>query len=126
VKTRPVSASKNVPLIETYVTRTRKWTIPEGDCIAYPSPVFYENRVVAFSNEGNNFYPRWVALDRYNREPGKDRTYQADELAILYDRLIGSPELAAASFEPEIALPPPPPGAPFMKRLVYFLSRLVD
>lgn len=46
----------------------RMWTIPKQYSIAFPTKYFYKNRYVILSNEGNELYHNWVALDRYNDE----------------------------------------------------------
>ncbi len=44
----------------------RRWHVPEGNCVAYPSREFYTRRYLWFTNEGHTAAPRWVPLDRYN------------------------------------------------------------
>lgn len=111
-------------LVETYARKPiRMWTIPEDDYTAFPTPEFYREQLVNFSNAGTAAYPRWVALDRNNGYDSTNRRYYRAELAELYDYVIGSQEGFGLWMEPEAALPPPPRGAPLMARIVYFLSK---
>lgn len=114
-------------VIETYTSHpVRMWTVPNDAHVAWPTPVFYNHRTVIFSNEGNTFYPRWVALDRYNDVDWADHDWEVelDDLAPLMDHIVGSAEGFALALEPTIHLAPAPVGAPWMTHLVTFLSRL--
>lgn len=67
----------------------RKWTVPEGDCIAVPTNDYYLTSPVWLSNEGTALSPKWVALDRYNDEDWPKHVYPKGECR--YD-LIGQGE----------------------------------
>jgi hypothetical protein len=122
-RTAPVNAPR---LIETYAVRPiRMWTVPIDDCVAFPTNLFYRDRLVAFSNEGNPLYPCWVALDRYNDENWRDHKFEAKDLSPVFLE-ISTKECGAMMFEPTIVPAPPPPRAQLMTRIVYFLANLVD
>jgi len=121
----PVNAPR---LIHTYAIRpVRMWTVPVDDCVAFPTRRFYRNRMVALSNEGSSLYPRWVALDRYNDEHWREHNqFEARDLSPVLGEIRGTKEWGVMQFEPTIVEPPPPPKAPLMQRIVYFLASLVD
>jgi hypothetical protein len=119
-RTAPVNAPR---LIETYAANpVRMWTVPIDGCVAFPTNIFYHNRLVAFSNEGNPLYPRWLALDRYNDEDWQDHKFETKDLSPIFYK-ISTKECGAMRSEPTII---PPPRAPLMPRLARFLVSLVD
>lgn len=112
--------------IETYARKpVRIWTVPIGDCVAFPTPNFHQDRMVVFSNEGSALYPKWVCLDRYNDDDWHENRYEHSDLTGLYDLVISSAEGADLQYPPEIFLAPPPLGATWLTRLTYRLSHLV-
>jgi hypothetical protein len=123
------NAPVNTPrLIQTYAVHPiRMWTVPVDDCVAFPTGLFYRDRLVSLSNEGNPLYPRWVALDRYNDENWReDHQFEARALSPIFDNIRGTKEWGMMRFEPTIVEPPPPRKAPLMRWIAYFLPNLVD
>jgi hypothetical protein len=112
------NAPVNTPrLIQTYASQPiRMWTVPVDDCVAFPTGVFYRDRMVAC----------WVALDRYNDENWReDHQFEVRDLGLIFDGIRGTKEWGMMRFEPTIVEPPPPRTAPLMQRIAYFLSNLV-
>lgn len=122
----PIYGSGRV--IETYVrSPVRMWAVPVGQHTAWPTPVFYNNRTVIFSNEGNALHPIWVALNRNNDDDWDVRHWyvDSDEMVSLRNTIARSKEGLDLRCEPAVRLPPAPVGPSWVSRLAAFLPRLV-
>lgn len=57
----------------------RMWTVPIGDFVARPSPLFYLKRHLFLTNEGSSVYPKWVALDEINDFDWHERRFTMEQ-----------------------------------------------